>query len=440
MTARRPIRVGLIGFGTVGAGVVKILTENADLIERRLGGQIVLAGIADKDLTRDRGVKVDRSLLTDDARALIGRPDIDVIVELIGGREPAKTFLLEAIAQGKHVATANKALLAESGAEIFSAASKAGVEVGFEASVAGGIPIIQVVKESLVANRIGAIYGIINGTSNYILSRMSHEGSTFEAALAEAQRLGYAEADPTLDVGGGDSAHKLAILSAIAFGTPVDLAAVPTEGITHVTPLDIEFAREFGYAIKLLAIAKQEGDTFEARVHPTMVPETTLLAQVGDVFNAVYVVGDRVGPTLYYGRGAGSEPTGSAVVADLAAIARNIWTGSAGRVPVLGFTDEGRRPLRMKGMDEIVSHFYLRFTVRDEPGVLAAIAGRLGANRISIESVIQKGRAAGGSVPVVIMTHAAVERDVRTALAEIDRLSEVSAPTVLIRVEGGSER
>lgn len=440
MTARRPIRVGLIGFGTVGAGVVKILTENADLIERRLGGEIVLAGIADKDLTRDRGVKVDRSLLTDDARALIGRPDIDVIVELIGGREPAKTFLLEAIARGKHVATANKALLAESGAEIFSAASKAGVEVGFEASVAGGIPIIQVVKESLVANRIGAIYGIINGTSNYILSRMSHEGSTFEAALAEAQRLGYAEADPALDVGGGDSAHKLAILSSIAFGTPVDLAAVPTEGITHVTPLDIEFAREFGYAIKLLAIAKQEGDTFEARVHPTMVPETTLLAQVGDVFNAVYVVGDRVGPTLYYGRGAGSEPTASAVTADLAAIARNIWTGSAGRVPVLGFTDEGRRLLRMKGMDEIVSHFYLRFTVRDEPGVLAAIAGQLGANRISIESVIQKGRAAGGSVPVVIMTHSAVERDVRTALAEIDRLSEVSAPTVLIRVEGGSER
>lgn len=433
------IGVGIIGFGTVGTGVAKVLLDNAALIRRRVGVPVELVRIADLDIARDRGIVLPPGLLTTDAKQVLHDPAVDVVVELIGGYDTAKRVILEAIASGKQVVTANKALLALHGEEIFEAASRQGVDVGFEASVGGGIPVVRALMEGLAGNTIESIYGIINGTSNYILSRMTREGASFESVLKEAQQAGYAEADPTFDVAGIDSAHKLAILVSLAYGTPVNFKEIYTEGITHITPTDIAYAKEFGFTIKLLGIAKLADGEVEARVHPTMVPSASPIAQVDGVYNAIQLVGDAVGDVVLYGRGAGSMPTGSAVVSDVIAIGRNLLTGAVGRVPVASFRQEQRRPLRMKPMDEIRSLYYLRFMVVDRPGVLAQIAGELGRCGISISSMLQQGRREGQTVPVVIKTHMAKERDVQAALRELNRKAFVSEPATLIRVEGRDE-
>ncbi|HEX9154556.1 MAG TPA: homoserine dehydrogenase [Nitrospira sp.] len=433
------VGVGIIGFGTVGTGVAKILLENAALIRRRVGVPIELVRIADLDVTRDRGITLPPGVLTNDAKAVLNDPNIHIVVELIGGYDFAKRLLLDAIAAGKEVVTANKALLALHGEEIFAAASRRGVDVGFEASVGGGIPVILAVKEGLAANAIQSIYGIINGTSNYILSRMTNEGKGFDETLVEAQRAGYAEADPTFDVAGTDCAHKLAILANLAFGTPINFKDLYTEGITHVTKHDIVYARELGYSIKLLGIAKLvEGDV-EARVHPTMLPGDSPLAKIEGVYNAIQLVGDAVGDVVLVGRGAGDMAAGSAVVSDIIASARNLLKGGAGRVPPASFQPDERRPLRMRPMEEIRSLYYLRFMVIDRPGVLSQIAGELGRCGISISSMLQKGRREGQTVPIVIKTHMARERDVQSALREINRMAFMSEPATLIRVEGKDE-
>jgi homoserine dehydrogenase len=433
------IGVGIIGFGTVGTGVAKVLLDNAALIRRRVGVPVELIRIADLDVTRDRGVPLPPGVLTTDAKHVIQDPAVDVVVELIGGYDIAKRVILDAIAAGKHVVTANKALLALHGEELFEAATRKGVDLGFEASVGGGIPVIRALTEGLAGNTIQSIYGIINGTSNYILSRMTSEGQGFEAVLSDAQRAGYAEADPTFDVAGIDSAHKLAILVSLAYGTPVNFKDIYTEGITHITATDIAYAKEFGFTIKLLGIAKLADGEVEARVHPTMVPSTSPIAQVDGVYNAIQLVGDAVDDVVLYGRGAGSLPTGSAVVSDIIAIGRNVLSGAVGRVPVASFQQDQRRPLRMKPMEEITSLYYLRFMVVDRPGVLAQIAGELGRCGISISSMLQQGRREGQTVPVVIKTHTARERDVQTALRDINRKPFISEPTTLIRVEGKDE-
>lgn len=430
------IGVGIIGFGTVGTGVARILLDNAALIRRRLGVPITLIGIADLDVTRDRGIRLPPGLLTTNAKDLLDDPRVDVIVELIGGYDVAKRVLLDAMAKKKQVVTANKALLAVHGEEIFEAAARYGVDIGFEASVGGGIPIVRALTEGLAADQIQSIYGIINGTSNYILSRMTSEGQRFEAVLEEAKRAGYAEADPTFDVAGTDSAHKLTIMVSLAYGTPVNFKEVYTEGITRLTPLDIAYAQEFGFTIKLLAIAKYSDGEIEARVHPTMVASSSQIAKVDGVYNAIQLVGNAVEDIVLYGRGAGSLPTGSAVVGDIIAIGRNLLKDATGRVPPASFGRDQRRPLRMRPMEEISSLYYLRFMVLDRPGVLSHIAGVLGKHGISISKVLQQGRKEGQTVPVVIMTHQAREREVRLALHEIDAMPFISEPTTLIRVEG----
>lgn len=433
------IGVGIIGFGTVGTGVAKVLLDNAALIRRRVGVPVELVRIADLDITRDRGILLPSGILTTDAKQVLHDPAIDIVIELIGGYDTAKRVILEAIVAGKQVVTANKALLALHGEEIFEAASRHGVDVGFEASVGGGIPVVRALTEGLAGNTIESIYGIINGTSNYILSRMTREGESFDSVLKDAQQAGYAEADPTFDVAGIDSAHKLAILVNLAYGTPVNCKEIYTEGITHITPTDIAYAKEFGFTIKLLGIAKLADGEVEARVHPTMVPSASPIAQVDGVYNAIQLVGDAVGDVVLYGRGAGSMPTGSAVVSDVIAIGRNLLKGAVGRVPVASFRQDQRRPLRMKPIEEISSLYYLRFMVVDRPGVLAQIAGELGRCGISISSMLQQGRREGQTVPVVIKTHMAKERDVQTALRDINRKAFVSEPATLIRVEGRDE-
>ena len=427
------INVGIIGFGTVGTGAVRILLKNRDILKERIGFEINLKKIADLDITRDRGISISPDILTTNADDILNDPHIDIVVELIGGIRPAKDFILKAIQNRKHVVTANKALLATAGNEIFNAALEAGVEIGFEASVAGGIPIIKIIRESLVADRIKAVYGIINGTSNYILTKMTEEHVEFSEALKEAQSLGYAEADPTLDVEGIDSAHKLAILAALSYGIPISFDRIYSEGISRVSPQDIEFASEFGYKVKLLAIAKETDNAIELRVHPTMIPKEYLISKVDGPFNAVYVEGDATGSTLYYGRGAGDMPTGSAVVSDIVDIARNIRKNAIGRMPIMTRT---LRDLRIKKMDDVVSKYYFRFFALDKPGVLSKISGILGNYNISIASVIQKGRRVGKAVPLVVLTHEAKEKDVRQALHEIDQLSVVMDKTIFMRVEG----
>lgn len=433
------ISVGMIGFGTVGSGVAKILLQNAAWIRRRVGVPVELVRVADLDTIRDRGVVLPDGILVSDMRRVLDDPQIDIVLELIGGYDTAKRVLMEAIAKGKPVVTANKALLAMHGEEIFEAAARRHVDIGFEASVGGGIPVIRALTQGLAANSMLSMYGIINGTSNYILSRMTREGHSFQDVLAEAQRAGYAEADPTFDVAGIDSAHKLSIMVTLAYGTPVNFKDVYTEGITHLTPLDIDYAREFGYTIKLLGIAKLLNNEIEARVHPTMIPTASPIAQVEGVYNAIQFVGDAVGDIVLYGRGAGSLPTGSAVVSDVIDIARNLLAGSEGRVPPASFQPDQRLPVRIRPMEAIVSLYYLRFMVVDRPGVLSQISGVLGQHGISISSVLQKGRKEGQTVPVVIMTHAATERQVQSALREINRMPFVSEPATLIRVEGHDE-
>ncbi len=430
------IGVGLIGMGTVGTGVVQVLLENAEEIERRLGARLRLVKVADKDLDTDRGIRLPPEILTTEADEVIGHPEVRIVVELIGGYEPARTFLLRAIERGKHVVTANKALLAVHGEEIFRAALGKGVDVGFEASVGGGIPILRAVREGMAANRIRTVFGILNGTTNYILTEMKDKGESFERVLREAQRLGYAEADPTFDVDGVDAAHKIAILAAMAFGCRVPFEEVYTEGIRDITPQDIQYAAEFGYDIKLLAVAKRDGETVEVRVHPTMIPSSHLLADVRGVYNAIYVDADFLGPTLYYGQGAGRRPTASAVVGDVVEAARNLLKGISWRVPPRAFQEDRFAAVRIKPIEEVVCQYYLRFMALDRPGVLSKISGVLGEYNISIESVVQKGRDAGQAVPLVIMTHEAREADVRLALGEIGTLGVTLGRPALIRIEG----
>lgn len=430
---KKTVKVGLIGWGTVGGGLVKILKANGSLIEKRLGGRLEIKAIADKDITTPRSVKVDKKILTTNVKSVIRNPDIDIIIELIGGKEPARTYILEAIEEGKHIVTANKALLAECGEEIFAAASKNGVDVYFEGSVGGGVPIIKILKEGLVGNRIQAILGIINGTANYILSRMTSEGKDFQEVLSEAKRLGYAESNPAMDIEGTDSAHKLTILASLAFGAKVKLSNVYVEGIKGITTADIRYADEVGYSIKLLAIAKESQGKIEVRVHPTLIPHHHLLSSVNGVFNACFLSGDAVGDMLVYGQGAGEMPTGSAVVADLVDLARNLLSGTPHRVPMLTYQS---RVKKIKPMEETVCRYYMRFSVLDRPGVLASISSILGEKDISIASVMQKERREGDIVPIVIMTHEAREENIQVALKKINQLAVVKAKTMLIRVEG----
>jgi homoserine dehydrogenase len=430
------VRIGLLGLGTVGAGVAKLLEEQRALLEERAGCGLVLARVADLDLIRPReGLDLSRLPLTSDAQKVLDDPQIQVVVELVGGLEPARSFILRALAAGKHVVTANKALLAHHGAELYDEARRRGVTLAFEAAVAGGIPLIRSIKEGLVANRVLSLFGIVNGTSNYILSKMTDEGLDFSVVLKEAQAHGYAEADPTLDVEGMDSAHKLQILVTLAFRTFVDLKDIHTEGVTRVTPQDIAYARALGYRVKLLAIAKATDGGLEARVHPTMIAADSPLAAVSGVFNAVFITGHAVGDLMFYGRGAGQLPTASAVWSDIVEIARRIAHGIPSLSLELPSTGPGALPLRP--MDDIRSCYYLRVMALDRPGVLSRVAGVLGENNISIAQVIQKDRAKGEAVPVVMMSHEARERDMRVALAAIDRLRVVSMPTTMIRVEGG---
>lgn len=432
----REIGVGIIGFGTVGSGTARLLLEGAEHLRRRVGAPVALRRVADIDVTRDRGVRLPEGVLTADAREVILDPGIQIVVELVGGTGAARDFVLEAIRNGKSVVTANKALLAEHGQEVARAAAAAGVDLAFEASVGGGIPIIRALREGLAANRIAGMFGIINGTCNYILSKMTVEGREFDDVLGEAKRIGLAEADPSFDVDGVDSAHKLAILVWLACGLPVPLDEIYVEGIRDVSAQDIAFAREFGYTIKLLAIAKENGGGMEVRVHPTMIPSSHLLATVGGANNAIYVRGDYVGSALFYGQGAGRFPTASAVAGDIIEIARNLRRGATGRIPPSGFFlhDMGEK-VRVAPHADVTCEYYLRFLVVDKPGVLSKIAGVLGAHQISISSVIQKGRKEESAVPIVIVTHHARESDMRAALAETDRLPVVLDRTRMIRIE-----
>jgi homoserine dehydrogenase len=430
------VSVGIIGLGTVGTGVARILLEKRRELERRLGFPLRISRIADiniKKIKDKKGIKLPESFFTADAEAVLNDPGIDIVIELIGGIRPAKEYILKAIKKGKHIVTANKFLLATEGSDIFEAAQKNNVEVGFEAAVAGGIPIIKIIRESLVGNKVQSIYGIINGTSNYILTKMTEEGVDFSTALKEAQELGYAEANPKLDVEGIDAAHKLSILAVLSFGVPFAFKKIYTEGITRITPLDIKFAAEFGYKIKLIAIAKHMNNEVELRVHPTMLPREHMISGVNGVFNAVYVEGDAIGPALYYGRGAGEMPTGSAIVSDIVDIARNIKAGAVNRIHGIGMPE--KPDLAIKKMEDVISSYYFRFAAIDKPGVLSRISGVLGAHNISIKSVIQKGREKEKAVPLVMMTHEAKEKDVADSLKEISKLSIVSGKTIYIRVE-----
>jgi len=429
------VKVGLIGFGTIGAGVVKLLRAHRAEIAKRAGRPIEVVTIADLDTTTDRGVPVKPARLVPDAGAVLNDPAIDIVIELIGGYEPARRFVLAAIRNGKDVVTANKALLAVHGEEIVAEAEARGVRMGFEASVGGGIPILRTIKEGLAGDRTVALHGIVNGTCNHILTTMTREGRPFAEVLAEAQKLGLAEADPAADIDGIDSAHKLTLLTTLAFGVRPRFKDIPTEGIRHVDAVDIAFARELGYTIKLLATARDGKDGIEARVHPTMIPQSHLLADVSGNFNAIFVRGAALGPTMYYGQGAGALPTATAVIADLIAATRDRAVGSAVRVPPWGVPQKALRALPIRRLTDLEGEYYLRFMALDRPGVLARIAGVLGKFQISIAAVIQRDRRAGTTVPVVIRTHRARERDLARALKAIDTLATVKGRPVAIRIE-----
>jgi len=428
------VNVGLIGAGTVGCGVIKVLNQNKEIIENRTGITLNLKRIADSDPDRKRPVRLPKKKLTADAWELINDDSIDIVIELVGGTKIAKDFVLKAIKNGKHVVTANKALLAHYGKTIFEEAAKKGVEVGFEASVGGGIPIIKSIQESYAANNILSIHGIMNGTSNYILSTMTEYGYEFNDVLKEAQEKGYAEADPSFDIDGVDAAHKLSILIMLSFGTFLDFGKIHVEGIRDVTSLDIAYADELGYKIKLLAIAKSRENGLEAGVYPTLVKKGTQLADVSGAFNAIYVVGDAVGPTMLYGMGAGMMPTASAVVSDVLQIAKHISLGNIHLSTPRPYGSKGNSSLIK--MSEITTKYYLRFQVADIPGILGNITSSLGKHNISIESVIQKSRhLGGGDVPIVIMTHDAREKDLLSALKEISKFKAITGKTNFIRIE-----
>jgi len=432
----KAIRVGLIGWGTVGCGVIRTLAENAELIEARLGVPVELRRVADIDIERPRAVAVASELLTTQAEDVLTDPDIDIVVELMGGIEPAKTFITRALQNGKHVVTANKALLAHAGNELFEIARQHNKAIGFEAAVAGGIPLIKSLREGLAGNNVDTLFGILNGTANYILTRMTAErGLPFEAALKEAQEKGYAEADPTLDIEGIDTAHKLAIVCALSFGSAIQFDEVYVEGISRIDPLDIQFAAEFGYELKLLAIGRHLNGAVDMRVHPTLIPTSHVLASVKGAYNAVHIHGNAVGNIMLYGLGAGMMPTGSAVVSDLIDLSRDLLAGTPQRIAPLCFHPERLRQLPVRPITDVVTRYYFRFSAVDRPGVLSTISGILGKNNISIAAVIQKGREVEGAVPIVMLTHEARERDVRASLEEIDQLDIVRAPTRFLRIE-----
>jgi homoserine dehydrogenase len=435
----KPIQIGLLGIGTVGGGTFKVLTRNQEEIRRRAGRGIEIAMVADLDTERARTIVGDGVEVVSDARLVISNPAIDIVVELIGGYGIARTLVMEAIAAGKHVVTANKALLAVHGTEIFAAAHAKGVMVAFEAAVAGGIPIIKALREGLTANRIEWIAGIINGTTNFILSEMRSKGSDFEVVLKEAQRLGYAEADPTFDIEGVDAAHKITLMSAIAFGIPVQFDKAHVEGITQLQGADIRYAEQLGYRIKLLGITRRREQGIELRVHPTLVPAKRLIANVEGAMNAVVVQADAVGTTLYYGKGAGAEPTASAVVADLVDITRLHTADPDHRVPHLAFRPDALADTAILPIDQVVTAFYLRLVVADEAGVLSSITTILADQGISIDAVLQRPGAATPGVAsqteLVIMTHDTVEGRMREALARMQALPTVLAPIVSLRKE-----
>ena len=427
------IYVGQIGFGTVGSGVARALLRKGRLLERRVGARVVLRRVCDREFRRSRGFRLPPGLSTTDVKKVLRDPEIQIVVELIGGIQPAKRFILEALRRGKHVVTANKALLAEAGRELFAVASKARRELYFEASVGGGIPVIKALREGLAANDLDAIVGIVNGTSNYILSRMREKQLSFHEALLEAKHHGYAERNATLDISGQDAAHKLAILSLLGFGRQVRLSEMHIEGISAVSRADIQYADELGYCIKPLAIAKQVDHELEVRVHPTLLAKSHLLANVNGVYNAIYLHGDMVGAGMLYGRGAGQNPAASSVVADIVDVARSIASGAERRVAMVPYPQQRIRRLRRMG--NVETRYYFRFMVIDRPGVLSRIAGILGRHHISISSVHQKERRAARIVPLVMMTHTAKEAHVRKALQGIERLAYVRRGTVALRVE-----
>ncbi len=433
------INVGLLGCGTVGTGVAKLLIENQGLLRARVGAELRLKTIAEIDTERDRGLDLAPGVMVPDARPVVDDPEIDIIVEMIGGEGIARELILKAIANGKQVVTANKALLALHGNALFAAAAAGGVDLAFEASVGGCMPIIKTLRESLVADRIHTMTGILNGTCNYILTKITDDGSPFREALAEAQKNGFAEADPTLDVEGFDTAHKLALLTALAFGMEINYGDIYIEGISKVTPQDIGFAADFGYRVKLLAIGKDRGSAVEARVHPTMIPEDNILSSVSGSLNAITVSADAVGDILLSGRGAGMLPTASAVLSDVVDIARNLVNGTTGRVPALSYQRDQIRRVPLLPIEELTTHYYFRFSALDRPGVLSKISGILGNHEISLKSVHQKGRKTNGAVPIVMLTHLAREADVKQALAEIALLDVVSDRPVVIRIEDDND-
>lgn len=435
----KKINIGLLGCGTVGTGVAKILIEKKELISSRVGAELNLKHVADLDEARDRGIRFDKGVFVKDPFKVVDDPETDIILEMIGGEKIAKDLILRAIGNKKQVVTANKALLASHGNEIFRAAAAGGVDVAYEASVGGCMPIIKTLRESLAGNQVKSMVGILNGTCNYILSKITDDGSTFEAALSEAQAKGYAEADPTLDVEGFDTAHKLAILTSIAYCMEISFGDIYIEGISRITPLDIEFAGQFGYRIKLLAISKFRGNSVEARVHPTMIPFENILSNVNGSLNAITVSGDAAGEILLSGRGAGMMPTASAVISDTVDLARNIMSGSVGRIPLLSCRMQNISRIPVMPVDEISTHYYFRFAALDRPGVLSKISGILGNYGISLKSVHQKGRKTNGSVPLVMLSHLCREKDVKKALDEISRLDVVSSKPALIRIEDDSQ-
>ena len=432
----KPINVGLLGIGTVGGGTWEVLNRNADEIQRRAGRAIRITVVADKALQRAKEITGGKAVVTDDAFSVVRGKDVEIVIELIGGYTVAKELVLEAIAHGKHVVTANKALLATHGNEIFAAAQKKGVMVAFEASVGGGIPIIKALREGLAANRIEWIAGIINGTSNFILSEMRDKGLPFEGALKDAQARGYAEADPTFDIEGVDAAHKLTILSALAFGIPMQFRKAYVEGISRLTREDIGYAEQLGYRIKLLGITKKTSKGIELRVHPTLIPTRRLIANVEGVMNAILVKGDAVGPTLYYGAGAGAQPTASAVVADLVDVTRLITADPGNRVPHLAFQPDQLSAVPILRMEQVETSYYLRMRVADKPGVLADITRLLARSKISIDAMVQKEPAEGErQVDIVMLTHRALEKNVNEATRRIEALRTVLGKVVRLRLE-----
>ena len=441
------VGVGLIGFGTIGRGVVKVLRQNAAVIEQRLGFPLSMVRIADLDVGTDRGIALDGIQFDADAKGLIADPRVQIVIELIGGYDVPRRLILEAIAAGKHVTTANKALLALHGKEIFAAAAKAGLDVGFEASVCGGIPLLRSLREGLAANQIESLFGILNGTTNFVLTQMEATGEDFDVVLKRAQELGYAEADPTFDVEGIDAAHKLALLTTMAFGAEISFKEIPTEGIRGLIPLDFELAAEFGYRIKLLGVAKSHpsvGDAkgveqIEVHVRPTMIPASSLLAKVDGAMNAVVVRGNAVGPTLYYGAGAGEMPTASAVVADLMEIAREIKRGGRGPVSPMSFLAEHIGPRPLVAESDLTVRAYLRLFAQDRPGVLCRITSALGAESVGIASVVQREQAAtaGGAVPVIVLTHPSSQAALRCALDRLRALGDLVGEPRVIEIEEG---